>query len=80
MKRALTPSETLVLSELAAAGRPGAMINVMAVLKETNYDVAFQTANELDAMDCIKIIYCSPSAGLINVELTLKGKSMVTSV
>ena len=66
--------QTEVLANLAGLGREGGMCNVMVIVKESEYQQAFDIANEMQNLDWIKIIYCSPQTNIINVELTLKGK------
>ena len=69
-------AQTEILSNLVGLGREGGMCNVIAIVKNqtSEYQMAFNIANEMQNLDWIKIIYCSFQANIINVELTLKGK------
>ena len=68
--------QTEILAHLVGLGREGGMSNVMVLVKNQmpEYQKAFDIANEMQNLDWIKIIYCSPQTNIINVELTLKGK------
>ena len=69
-------AQSKILQDLVSLGRAGGMVNAVSAIRDhtTDYQKAFDIANDMQNKDWIKVIYCSADANLINVELTLKGK------